>query len=248
MIVLLTDFGLKDAYVAVMKAVILNIAPNEQVIDLTHEIQSQNIAHANTILIDNYHYFPKGTIFCCVIDPGVGTHRKSIIVKNKDYTYVGPDNGLFTNLINSNSKIYLLNTPVHASNTFHGRDVYAPSSASLTIKESFLNNLKQIPPSSCHIDNSLLLDDQIKTQGSIIYSDHFGNLISNIRAKNLPKKFKIMVDNLEIPFVKTYDEICNQQIAVLFSSSNRLEIAMKNSSALTYFKKLKLELIFDIAH
>lgn len=248
MIVLLTDFGLKDAYVGVMKGVILSIAPHQQILDLTHHIQAQNISHANTILLDNYQYFPEQSIFCCVVDPGVGTERRSIVVQNKDYIFIGPDNGLFTNLIHQDSQVFLLNTPINASYTFHGRDIYAPTSAKVSIDPSYVKQLSPIDYKSCCTLGSLLISDTLLTKAKIIYSDHFGNLISNIKKANLPHNFKIIIKKQEVPFFDTYQQIPDHTLGALFSSSNRLEIAIKNGSALDYFIKYKLELIFDIIH
>lgn len=248
MIVLLTDFGLKDAYVGVMKGVISTIAPSTAIIDLTHHIEPQNIPHGNAILLDNYKYFPKQTIFCCVIDPGVGTNRNSIIIKNKDYTFIGPDNGLFSNLISKDSLIYLLKTPPQASNTFHGRDLYAPTSAKLCINQFSLENLDRLTSTSCCTIEQLSTSDQTIPHPQVIYSDHFGNLITNAKSINLPENFTVSIQNIKLPFVKTYHEIVDDKPAALYSSSGRLEIAVKNGSALDFFQSDYRELIIDILH
>ncbi|MCJ8345723.1 SAM-dependent chlorinase/fluorinase, partial [bacterium] len=186
MIVLLSDFGLSDAYVAVMKAVILKISPEQKILDLTHSIQPQNIYHANTILLDNYHYFPKRSIFCCVIDPGVGSARKALLVQTHGYSFIGPDNGLFTNLFDEQAMVYLLETTDYLSSTFHGRDLFAPMSAQLAMGYLNLESLETLDPQHCQELEKLKISHEISKRGEVIYSDHFGNLISNIKKESLP--------------------------------------------------------------
>jgi S-adenosylmethionine hydrolase len=132
MIVLLTDFGLSE-YVGVMKAVIYKISPVIKIIDLCHSISPQNLIEASWILSNNYRYFPEGSVFCCVVDPGVGTVRKAIAVKTEKYYFVGPDNGLFWETLKQQKimEIRVLYVPENASHTFHGRDVFAVAAADI---------------------------------------------------------------------------------------------------------------------
>ena len=138
LITLLTDFGLKDHFVGVMKGVIASIAPAVRVIDITHEVEPYAIAQARFLLARSWPYFPKGTIHVVVVDPGVGSARRPVLVQAHGHTFVGPDNGLFTELFDepgakarliANSKLMLS----IVSSTFHGRDVFAPVAAHLAL-------------------------------------------------------------------------------------------------------------------
>src|SRR6476660_6147886 len=149
LIALLTDFGTRDGYVAAMKAVIKDICPKATIIDISHEVAPQHLEEARFILWLVYNYFPAKTIFVCVVDPGVGTKRKIIAVKTKQYTFLAPDNGLLDlvlaesdvkqSVVVKNQKYFLKNI----SKTFHGRDIFSPAAAHLAngIKLTFLGRL-----------------------------------------------------------------------------------------------------------
>jgi len=144
-IALLTDFGTQDTYVGVMKAVMLGINPAAQFIDLTHEIRPQNVRQAALVLLNTYRYCPPGTVFLTVVDPGVGGGRKPIAVRAGDYSFVAPDNGLLSYVLDELPEKHIVElTEKHiveltnsayrlptVSHTFHGRDVFAPAAAHL---------------------------------------------------------------------------------------------------------------------
>ena len=136
-IALLTDFGEKDVYVGIMKGVISGIAPHAQMIDLAHSIPPGDIAKAAFELYQAVPYFPQGTIFLTVVDPGVGTDRRPIAISWSERMCVGPDNGVFTYLLATGGEptAVELSSSVHrleqVSNTFHGRDIFAPAAAHL---------------------------------------------------------------------------------------------------------------------
>ena len=134
MIVLLTDFG-QSEYVGIMKAVIYTISPKSIITDLCHNIKAQDLIEAAWILKNSYRFFPQGTVFCCVVDPGVGTERKAIAVKTNDYYYVAPDNGLLWETVRDQTIVYTRQLPIpeDASKTFHGRDIFAKSAASIDL-------------------------------------------------------------------------------------------------------------------
>jgi S-adenosylmethionine hydrolase len=184
-ITLLTDFGTKDHYVASMKGVILNINPQCLLIDLTHQVNPNDIEEGAFILASTYSYFPKGTIHLAVVDPGVGGSRKPILLVTRNYFFVGPDNGLFTlvaqrerlkQVVALTKKKYFLSK---VSNTFHGRDIFAPVAAhlSLGIKPNTfgykINSLKELKFQKPFVKDGKLV-------GEIFHIDAFGNLISNI--------------------------------------------------------------------
>ncbi|MEO0226149.1 MAG: SAM-dependent chlorinase/fluorinase, partial [candidate division WOR-3 bacterium] len=129
-ITLLTDFGQKDWFVAAMKGEILKINPQVRIIDITHEIQPHNIKSAAFVLWSVYKNFPKQTIHTVVVDPGVGTDRRPIVVKTDDYYFVGPDNGVFSYIFhNEHYYAYQIKIRKRLSKTFHGRDLFAPVAA-----------------------------------------------------------------------------------------------------------------------
>ncbi len=193
LIALLTDFGLKDGFVGTVKGVIKSINPKADIIDISHEISSFDILEASIILNASYKYFPKKTIFVCVVDPGVGTERKPILVETEKYYFIAPDNGLLT-LPLKNEKIkkiiHLTNEKYFLSRdteTFHGRDIFAPVAAYLSKGipvEEFgqeIKNINQIDfPWPQKRDNQII--------GQIIKFDKFGNAITNL--EYIPESFK----------------------------------------------------------
>jgi S-adenosylmethionine hydrolase len=187
LIAILTDFGTSDPFVGIMKGVIAQIAPGVPTIDLTHEIPPGDIRRAAVELWRSTPYFPNGTVFLCVVDPGVGTARRSVIVTGnlmqdrteKAYTFVGPDNGTFT-FLEHTLPAWELKSPSFAlqgaSSTFHGRDVYAPAAAYAALGHAGaefgppVKELVRLPlPRLKTSANGQL-------QGEILHADHFGNL------------------------------------------------------------------------
>ncbi|MCL5991781.1 MAG: SAM-dependent chlorinase/fluorinase [Bacteroidetes bacterium] len=202
LIVLLSDFGESDIYSGVVKGVISSICSNAHIIDLTHNILPQNIKQAAFLLKNTLQYFAPGTIFVCIVDPGVGSERKSIILKTSDKYFIAPDNGLLSYIISddeyeiyelSNSELFLKNI----SCTFHGRDVFAPVAAKLAngvdIKKSGnqikLKDIVTIPP-------PLFQKEAIHTWlGEVIYYDSFGNIITSLEAKEIDAAFDNIQDD-----------------------------------------------------
>ncbi len=186
MIILLTDFGLHDGYAAVMKGVIASIAPATQVIDLSHHIPPQDVPAAGFVLWNSYKHFPSGSIFCCVVDPGVGSERDIIAVQTKDYIFLAPDNGLLDYVLAELPirQILKVENPAlmrrEISNTFHGRDIFAPTAAHLATGFLYtqlgpLHSYK-LPPSPF-----VSITEAGEYEGKIIYFDHFGNAVSNLK-------------------------------------------------------------------
>jgi S-adenosyl-L-methionine hydrolase (adenosine-forming) len=184
-IALLTDFGNDDIYVGVMKGVIQTIHLRAQFIDITHNIQAQNVRQAAFALLYAYPYFPTGTIFLVVVDPGVGSTRKPIAVQAGGHTFIAPDNGVLSyalaeltdiRVIELSNAVYQLYPP---SNTFHGRDIFAPAAAHIAAGVP----LERLGP---HVDRIFRLNiPQMKIEGNriigqVIHIDHFGNILTNI--------------------------------------------------------------------
>ncbi len=251
-ITLTTDFGLTDAYVAAVKGVIIGINPEARIVDICHSITPQNIDEAAFVLSSVYHFFPERTIHLVVVDPGVGTGRRVVILRTPRFDFVAPDNGVLSSIIESFLKerlpsgqkqtslpdeleaVSLTNpefwrSPV--SPTFHGRDIFAPVAAWLSLGTS-LDKFGEVT------DSIALLPEQRPHQelegtlvGRIVHIDHFGNLITNFKCHDLPKEpFTIEVGQSLIPEVsRTYGD--GEGLLALIGSSGRLEIALSGGSA-----------------
>jgi len=247
---LLSDFGHKDPYVAEMKAVILSIAPQARIVDITHEIEKFNIRMGAYVLASAAPYFPPNTIHVAVVDPGVGTKRRSIIAETRRSLYVGPDNGLLmlaahkehiTNVYQIDNPKYMLSK---VSKTFHGRDIFAPAAAHLAQgnKPSDFGPAIQdyILPEFAkpHARNGELL-------GEVLHIDDFGNIISNITLEDLEKmefhegtSFLVRLGGktLNIRFCSAYGEVPAGTPLALIGSSNFLEVADNQGNASRIFK------------
>jgi S-adenosylmethionine hydrolase len=195
-VALLTDFGLRDGYVGVMKGVLAAITSDVHIIDVTHDIAPQNIASGAWILAVSYRYFPKQTVFVCVVDPGVGSSRQAIAVHAGDWFFVGPDNGLFSYVLAEqpvHAAVVLSNPLYHlmqVSVTFHGRDIFAPASAHLARGVAISELGTPINPATLQrIDIRPPMHQGSRIDASIVHVDHFGNLISNIPLTLVPELF-----------------------------------------------------------
>jgi S-adenosylmethionine hydrolase len=183
-IVVLTDFGIKDPFVGIMKGVISSIKSSIPIIDLTHEIPPGDIKLGAVTLWQSHTYFPPGTIFLTVIDPGVGTHRRPLVIKSKGYTFIGPDNGIFSYVLDENFRAWELQNPklalINPSTTFHGRDVFAPAAAYAASGipggnfGSAVSDINRIPYPK------LLNSSSGVVNGEIIHLDSFGNALTSI--------------------------------------------------------------------
>jgi S-adenosylmethionine hydrolase len=245
-ITLTTDFGESDPYGAMMKGVILSINPDAKIIDISHHIPAGSIQEGGLIIKESYTYFPSGTVHVGVVDPGVGGKRRPIAVLVDNYFFVGPDNGLFSTIIETQHHadvIHLKETKywMHSiSPTFHGRDIFAPVAAHLSLGvnpfrmgEKIDNPITLTHPLP-HVNNNGLV-------GEIIRVDHFGNLITNITREHLSpflasKDLIITVGRLTLKKISTtYNDFPEGQPLALIGSSNVLEIAVNMGRAIDYF-------------
>lgn len=233
---ILTDFGNKDPYVAVMKAVILQKNPMTRIIDLSNEIPPQDIYHAAFFLRRTFKYFPKGTIFLCVVDPFVGSpDQQAVALLSMDQLFIGPDNGLFTFVNQKDYKCWKLQIPTDASTTFHGRDVYAMTVAKILGgtpieslgKETRLKRIFNVEPPKLEEDWVI---------ATVVYADHFGNLITNLN-KDYTNKDPLFVEigGIKIPFVKTYSDVQIGSPLALWGSFGELEVSIRNGNAKEFF-------------
>ena len=242
-ITLMTDFGLKDGNVGVMKGVIAGIAPQAQVVDLSHLISPQNIAEACLILARSAPYFPDGAIHVVVVDPGVGTARRSMAARLGNQFYVGPDNGIVTMLLErlemqgEPSTFFHLNQPdfwlPQVSHVFHGRDIFAPVAAHLATGVP-LHDLGT--PFGEPVRLKLARPEQTASglRGEVIHIDHFGNVATNIRIEDLPgdQQVSTSLGGVTIEgMVKTFGERPPGTLIALFGSTGNLILARVNGSA-----------------
>lgn len=241
-ITLTSDFGTKDTYVGVMKGVILSISPSSNIIDLTHEIPAQNVAVGAWQISKAYSYFPSETIHLVVVDPGVGSDRRAVISLINNHTFVCPDNGLLSiiskespmgNSVAIENDSYFL---PHISNTFHGRDIFAPVAAYLAkgIPMSefgpSVDNLHKINFSHINSDNSQI-------EGQIIWIDNFGNAVTNISQQSINQilpnlELQISFSNQKIfGLCSAYNQAKIGEAIAIIGSSEHLEISVNQGSA-----------------
>jgi S-adenosylmethionine hydrolase len=256
-ITLTTDFGLADGYVAAMKGVVLGINPGAELVDICHNIQPQNISQAAFVLSTAYEFFPRHTIHLVVVDPGVGTQRRAIILRTPLADFVAPDNGVLSYVIQTYSsgpadinqpqlelgprlkavaitKSQFWRSPV--SPTFHGRDIFAPVAAHLSLGLPLadfgeaITTLTILPWLRPHQASDGML------VGHILHVDHFGNLITSIKVSDLPKgvpKIMVEVGSQAISGLShTYGT--GEGLLAIIGSSGYLEISLKGGSAAAF--------------
>lgn len=237
-ITLTTDFGTADSYVGVMKGVILGIAPDVRLVDLSHEISAQDVRGAQFILGQVAPFFPDGTVHLAVVDPGVGSGRRPLLITTSRASYVGPDNGLFTFVMGETSaEIFELDRPefwlTSVSSTFHGRDIFAPVAAHVArgVPRHDLghpiNDPIRLPLAMLqrHSDG--------RVTGHIIHVDRFGNLITDIPGEWMTdRRWRAEVAGQRISqFGTTYEDTAPSALLGLVSSTGTVEIAVRDGNA-----------------
>jgi len=245
-ITLLTDFGTEDTYVGVMKGVITSICPSAQVIDLTHQVPPQDIATGAFLLDVSVDYFPEGAIHVAVVDPGVGTARKPVALRTAKAFFVGPDNGIFTLVLQRQQllqAICLDNPRYHlptVSSTFHGRDIFAPVAAHIACGVSMeelgtpIHRLQRLPLPRIRVDWQGI-------RATVVHIDRFGNAITNLTRDNYDAwrtrwdvkepAVQVAASDIFLPIGTTYGDVARGKPLALFGSSGRLEIAVNGGSA-----------------
>jgi S-adenosyl-L-methionine hydrolase (adenosine-forming) len=182
-ITLLTDFGPRDPYVGIMKGVMLSINPQVRLVDIIHEIDPQDIREAAFLIREFYRWFPRHTVHLCVVDPTVGSERKAVVVVKEDHLFVGPDNGLFTLIYDPTCVVYEIANRrfmlKEVSGTFHGRDVFAPAAAFLSVGLNPDDFGPRVSDPVMLSDLSPAVEGDVM-RGEIIRFDRFGNAISTI--------------------------------------------------------------------
>jgi hypothetical protein len=243
----MTDFGIKDGNVGVMKGVIWNIAPDAQIADLSHLIAAQNIPEAALIFFRSAPYFPKGSIHVVIVDPGVGTARRPMAAHLGDWYYVGPDNGTITLLLERAERegwlceFVDLNRPEYwlskISFVFHGRDIFSPVAAHLANGVP-LNQLGAPFDDPVRIVYPQPEKTPTGFKGVIVHIDHFGNIASNIREEHLGDALarKETIDTslcgvLINGMVDTFGEKPEGELIALLGSTGNLIVSVVNGNA-----------------
>ncbi len=233
---ILTDFGITDPYVGIMKGVVAGIAPGTPVVDITHGVPPQDVLVGSLLLGSAVPWFPDGTIFLVVVDPGVGSSRRVVACRLGPWTFVCPDNGLLSDVLGRNAlhgavvasdQRFHLPNPSH---TFHGRDIMAPVAAHLATGV----DLEALGPPAGELQ---VLDipsprrelDMLVGEG--LYVDHFGNIVTNILGRDLRPGVFVQVAEHRVPLVDTYAEVEPGSFLALVGSTGRLEISLNGGSA-----------------
>jgi S-adenosylmethionine hydrolase len=241
-IALLTDFGTRDHYVGSMRGVALGICPDATLVDITHDIEPQDVLGASLELAASFRYFPHGTVFLCVVDPGVGSARRAIAAEAGGYTFVAPDNGLLTMVFKeaAAARVVELTEPKYAratvSRTFEGRDRFAPAAAwlakgiDLTALGRPVHDWQLLDVPEARMEGGAL-------SGVVLRVDRFGNLVTNIdrrRFEQFVAGKPIQIDASGHPVtsvVSTYAESEAGSVCALFGSTDHLEVAITGGSA-----------------
>ena len=242
LITLLTDFGTRDAFVGIMKGVMLSIDPALRLVDLTHDVPAQAVEVGALVLRSAVPYFPDRAVHLAVVDPGVGTARAAIAVRTERALLVGPDNGLLApavaalggaRAVHAIENPALMRQPV--SQTFHGRDVFAPAAAHLASG----GELAMLGPARDGMAPARLPDVATTADGvvgAVVHVDHFGNLLTNIERGALVafRQLSLSVrvaEMVTVPLRATYGDVAPGQLVALWSSWDTIEIAVRDGSA-----------------
>jgi len=241
-ITLTTDFGSSDNYAGIIRGIIAGINPLARIIDISHDVPDFNIAAGRYLIETSFINFPPGTIHVGIIDPTVGTKRRAILVETENYFFIGPDNGLFAFIENKaiNKSISLTSKKYHMrdlSSTFHGRDIFAPVAAFLSLGVEPSQFGREIIPSGLNGIKGKTASKESKGAGHIIYIDHFGNLVTSLKNTDLPSgNFEVLVDSRPVgPVRKTFVRVKKGNPLCYINSFGYLEIGVNQGSAASLF-------------
>jgi len=250
LISLLTDFGLKDPFVGEMKGVILSICPSARIVDITHEVEKFNIRSGSFLLAEAAPYFPSGTVHVAVVDPGVGSQRRPIVVQSPRSLFVGPDNGLLipAALAEGAMRVFVLKnrklTREEVSTTFHARDIFAPAAAHLAC--GFPVN--EVGPEIADYVKLSLPEPEFVGESAkceVVYVDSFGNLITNLPSTRLAAmnlaigtRLRLSVGSRKVNarIVRAYSDLKKGEVGVLEGSHGFVEIAAYERSAARFLR------------
>ena len=238
-ITLTTDFGLRDPYIAAMKGVILTQCPHANLVDISHDVSPQNIDEAAFIVNGVYRFFPRETIHVVVVDPGVGTERAMLAVDTSQSVFLAPDNGVLKYIFNEHreSRVFRITNESlflkEISQTFHGRDIFAPVAAHLANGHPIESVGKMVSDFiRGEIPKPVISEQHIR--GEIVYIDHFGNGVTNLGGSDFKDHphFQIRIGNKIIDrLVTSYSERAEGNLMAIIGSFGSLEIALFEGSA-----------------
>jgi len=239
LITLLTDFGNRDGYVGVMKGVIACISPHARVVDLTHEIPPQDIRSGAFLLGEWFRYFPQGAIHVAVVDPGVGSARRGLAVFSHGHCFIGPDNGVLGRVLEG-ARVHLLSERKYwleeVSNTFHGRDVFAPVAAWLS-RGRAIQDFGPPCPDPVRLDSEDPTQVEEGWRGEVVYVDRFGNLVTSFHRRFLDSLSlesgltAYLADGSCWPLRSTYSEVPPGETCAVVGGFGRLELSVNQGNA-----------------
>jgi S-adenosylmethionine hydrolase len=246
-VAILTDFGSQDHYVGSVKGAILSACPTATLVDIAHELPAHDVAAAALSLGACYRAFPGGTVFLAVVDPGVGSERRGLAIEAGGYRFVGPDNGIFTEILRENpaARVHEITNAglfrYHVSLTFHARDVFGPVAGHLA-RGAALGEVGPPTPEPLMLPEAEVLPrGDREWEASVLQVDRFGSLITSLRKPHLdaalaltggdPTELVVVVEQMIIPFVNTYSEVSEGELCALVGGSGGLEVAVNRGNA-----------------
>ena len=236
-VTLTTDFGLQDPYAGIMQGVVLSIAPKVRVVDLTHLVPPQDVAAGAFYLMCSWRWFPPGTVHAAVVDPGVGSARGILVAIDRGHVFLAPDNGLLGPVLSREAEIRVLDEELFSlperSATFHGRDVFAPAAARMA---AGFDPAEAGEPADDwrRADLPQPVVGETEVRGSVLFADHFGNLIANVRPSDLGGAgdgWRASIGGRSVPLGRTYAEVTPGHVLALVGSWGWYEVAVRDGSA-----------------
>ncbi len=224
-VALLTDFGLSDEFVGVMKGVLFSSCDYVRVVDITHGIEPFNIKGAAILLYSSYNFFPEDTIFVVVVDPGVGTERKPIVLFKDKRIFIGPDNGVFSLIMGENTEVYTIEVKINGkiSPTFHGRDIFIRAAISY-IKNKNIKGERLYEP----VKIKMAEDRGGYVMGEIVHFDSFGNALTDIQSEGY--KGSIEFRDMKLNILSTFGDVKNGEILSYVGSRGFYELGINQGN------------------
>lgn len=239
-VTLLTDFGLQDEYAGVVKGVLMRFNPQVQSVDLCHAIPRGYVRGAAFMLVSSWGFFPKGSVHVAVVDPGVGSKRALLGASFRGHFFLAPDNGILSHFLNqSDLELVRLRYKEPKYATFHGRDVLAPIAAQLAAGRKLAEFGDPVPAATATVLDNLypIKDGQRRLTGFLVWSDRFGNIMTNIRQDDLlsakdnqPHAPVIKFRGVRYPLKRYFAEVKPGQKLAFINSRGYLELAVNNGS------------------
>ena len=236
-ITLTSDFGTRDGYIGAIKGVITSHSPDVQIVNISHDIKPYNIGQAAFCIFSSHSWFPAGTVHIVIVDPGVGSNRKILLLKANDQVFIGPDNGIFDPIVYLHQEFecceILPDKFVNVSHTFHGRDIFVPAALKYLNGENIDNFCKPVDY-SYRLLTSEMMDGSIAV---VLHTDQFGNIITALsQTRTMEREIEgLKFNNISIPFVQYYNEGEPGKPVCIFGSSGLLEIAIREDNAAEFF-------------